>query len=198
MKFRHVRAVAACALVVVALTGARHSHGGGCGSSHSSSSSSSGGYSSSGSTTSSGSTVGSPTAGSTTPPESDIRITDCQVDSAAGTLSAKLSVTNHNSQGSAHYNGTVQFTDESGAVFGSAQISVAAVPMRLHPARHGFRHLPQEPQRERPQVRQVQAGPGLEGQQLRRATALLPRGVQGRPRYSSLAMIERCTSVAPS
>ncbi|MFJ5801836.1 hypothetical protein [Streptomyces decoyicus] len=128
MKFRHVRAVAACALVVVALTGARHSHGGGCGSSHSSSSSSSGGYSSSGSTTSSGSTVGSPTAGSTTPPESDIRITDCQVDSAAGTLSAKLSVTNHNSQGSAHYNGTVQFTDESGAVFGSAQISVAAVP----------------------------------------------------------------------
>ncbi|WP_326617882.1 hypothetical protein OG863_10790 [Streptomyces decoyicus] len=128
MKFRHVRAVAACALVVVALTGARHSHGGGCGSSHSSSSSSSGGYSSSGSTTSSGSTAGSPTAGSTTPPESDIRITDCQVDSAAGTLSAKLSVTNHNSQGSAHYNGTVQFTDESGAVFGSAQISVAAVP----------------------------------------------------------------------
>ncbi|MFD0166057.1 hypothetical protein ACFVJH_18145 [Streptomyces decoyicus] len=128
MKFRHVRAVAACALVVVALTGARHSHGGGCGSSHSSSSSSSGGYSSSGSTTSSGSTVGSPTTGSTTPPESDIRITDCQVDSAAGTLSAKLSVTNHNSQGSAHYNGTVQFTDETGAAFGSAGISVAAVP----------------------------------------------------------------------
>ncbi|MGW9173682.1 hypothetical protein [Streptomyces decoyicus] len=128
MKFRHVRAVAACALVIVALTGARHSHGGGCGSSHSSSSSSSGGYSSSGSTTSSGSTVGSPTAGSTTPPESDIRITDCQVDSAAGTLSAKLSVTNNNSQGSAHYNGTVQFTDESGAAFGSAGISVAAVP----------------------------------------------------------------------
>lgn len=127
MKFRHVRAVAACALVVVALTGARHSHGGGCGSSHSSSSSSSGGYSSSGSTTSSGSTVGSPTAGSTTPPESDIRITDCQVDSAAGTLSAKLSVTNHNSQGSAHYNGTVQFTDETGAAFGSAEISVDGV-----------------------------------------------------------------------
>jgi hypothetical protein len=137
MKFRHVRAVAACALVVVALTGARHSHGGGCGSSHSSgtsggdgssgySSSGSSGYSSSGSTTS-GSSVGSPTAGSTTPPESDIRITDCQVDSAAGTLSAKLSVTNGNSQSAATYNGTVQFTDETGAAFGSAQISVAAV-----------------------------------------------------------------------
>ncbi|MFF3544179.1 hypothetical protein ACFYXD_20315 [Streptomyces platensis] len=137
MQFRHVRAVAACALVVVALTGARHSHGGGCGSSHSSSSGSSssggysssdGGYSSSGSTTSSGTTTGgSPTAGSTTPPESDIRITDCQVDSAAGTLSAELSVTNGNSQGTASYNGTVQFTDETGATFGSAQISVSGV-----------------------------------------------------------------------
>lgn len=135
MQFRHVRAVAACALVVVALTGARHSHGGGCGSSHSSSSSSSGGYSSSdggysssGSTTSSGTTTGgSPTAGSTTPPESDIRITDCQVDSAAGTLTAKLSVTNGNSQGTATYNGTVQFTDETGAAFGSAEIAVSGV-----------------------------------------------------------------------
>ncbi|MEU8912849.1 hypothetical protein [Streptomyces nigrescens] len=128
MQFRHVRAVAACALVVVALTGARHSHGGGCGSSHSSSSSD-GGYSSSGSTTSSGTTTGgSPTAGSTTPPESDIRITDCQVDSAAGTLSAKLSVTNGNSGSTASYNGTVQFTDETGATFGSAQISVSGVP----------------------------------------------------------------------
>ncbi|MEW2434853.1 hypothetical protein AB0952_11825 [Streptomyces caniferus] len=153
MKFRHVRAVAACALVVVALTGARHSHGGGCGSSHSSgtsggvgssgysssgtsggdssssgySTSGSSGYSSSGNTTTSGSSTGSPTAGSTTPPESDIRITDCQVDSAAGTLSAKLSVTNGNSQSSASYNGTVQFTDESGATFGSASISVDAV-----------------------------------------------------------------------
>ncbi|GFE03956.1 hypothetical protein Scani_02240 [Streptomyces caniferus] len=156
MKFRHARAVAACALVVVALTGARHSHGGGCGNSHSSgtsggdgssgysssgtsgsdsssgsgsgySTSGSSGYSSSGNTTTSGSSTGSPTAGSTTPPESDIRITDCRVDSAAGTLSAELSVTNGNSQSSASYNGTVQFTDESGATFGSASISVDAV-----------------------------------------------------------------------
>ncbi|MGP8298474.1 hypothetical protein ACTPOK_11100 [Streptomyces inhibens] len=140
MKLRHVRAVAVCALVVVALTGARHSHGGGCGSSHSSGTSgtsgeysssgtsgTSGGYSSSGSTTSSGTTGGSPTAGSTTPPESDIRITDCQVDSAAGTLSAKLSVTNGNSQGTATYNGTVEFTDETGATFGSALISSVQV-----------------------------------------------------------------------
>ncbi|MFD7661881.1 hypothetical protein [Streptomyces sp. NPDC059788] len=57
MKFRHVRAVAAAGVVLVALTGARHSHGGGCGSSHSSSdggSSSTGGSSASGSSTSGG------------------------------------------------------------------------------------------------------------------------------------------------
>ncbi|MFH8568076.1 hypothetical protein [Streptomyces sp. NPDC017993] len=126
-----MRAVAVFGLVVVALTGARHSHGGGCGSSHSSSSSSSssggysssnGGYSSSGNTTSSG-TTGSPTAGATTPPESDISITDCKVDSAAGTLSARLSVRNGNSTSSASYNGTVDFTDGTGRTFGTAMIS---------------------------------------------------------------------------
>ncbi|AJT63745.1 hypothetical protein T261_2060 [Streptomyces lydicus] len=135
MKLRHVRAVAACALVVVALTGARHSHGGGC-SSHSSSSSSSGsssgeyssssssgGYSSSGSTTSSGTTDGSPTASATTPAESDVHITECKVDSAAGTLSAKLSITNGSSQGTASYNGSVRFTDASGGYVGTAYLS---------------------------------------------------------------------------
>ncbi|MGW9044865.1 hypothetical protein ACWGQL_20230 [Streptomyces lydicus] len=129
MKVRHVRAVTVCALVVVALTGARHSPGGGCGHSSSSSGgySTSGGYSSSGSTTSSGSTVGSPTAGSTTPPEADIRITDCQVDNAAGTLSARLSVTNGNTGSAATYNGTVQFTDASGGYVGTAQLSSVQV-----------------------------------------------------------------------
>ncbi|MGW1375776.1 hypothetical protein ACWD6P_16100 [Streptomyces sp. NPDC002446] len=142
MKIRHVRAVAACALVVVALTGARGSHGGGCGSSHSSSSSSSsssggeysssgsstsGGYSSSGSTTTSGTTSGSPSSGATTPPESDIRITDCEVDSTAARLTAKLSVTNGNSQSPATYNGSVRFTDASGGYVGVVQISSVKV-----------------------------------------------------------------------
>ncbi|MEU2788133.1 hypothetical protein [Streptomyces sp. NPDC007100] len=53
MKFRHVRTVAAAGVVLVALTGARHSHGGGCGSS-SSSHGSDGGSSTSGSSTSGG------------------------------------------------------------------------------------------------------------------------------------------------
>ncbi|TJZ49651.1 hypothetical protein FCH28_25585 [Streptomyces piniterrae] len=131
MNRRHIRAVAVFGLVVVTLTGARGSHGGGCGSSHSSSSSSSGGYSSSssGGYSSSGSTTGgTPTSSSTTAPESDIRITDCKVDSAAGTLSATLSVTNGNSGSNATYNGTVEFTDETGATFGSAMISSVKVP----------------------------------------------------------------------
>jgi hypothetical protein len=126
---RKIRAVAVFGLVVVALTGARHSHGGGCGhSSSDSSSSSSGGYSSSGSTTSSGTTGGTPTDGSTTRPESDIRITDCTIDDTAGTLTAKLSITNGNSQRAATYNGTVMFNDGTGAALGSASFSSRDVP----------------------------------------------------------------------
>ncbi|MEV0371758.1 hypothetical protein AB0I10_18325 [Streptomyces sp. NPDC050636] len=37
-------------------------------------------------------------------------------------------MTNGNSQGDATYNGTVQFTDGTGATFGSAQISSVQVP----------------------------------------------------------------------
>ncbi|MFJ9409582.1 hypothetical protein [Streptomyces sp. NPDC101393] len=128
---RQVRAVAVFGLVVVALTGARHSHGGGCGhssSDSSSSSSSSGGYSSSGSTTSSGTTGSTPTDGSTTQPETDIRITDCTVDNTAGKLTAKLSVTNGNSQRAATYNGSVMFNDGSGAALGSGSFSTRDVP----------------------------------------------------------------------
>ncbi|MFH8346052.1 hypothetical protein [Streptomyces sp. NPDC018045] len=57
MKFRHVRAVAAAGVVLVALTGARHSHGGGCGSSHS------GGSDGGSSSTGSSGTTGSSTSG---------------------------------------------------------------------------------------------------------------------------------------
>ncbi|MFI0981245.1 hypothetical protein ACH4SP_30075 [Streptomyces sp. NPDC021093] len=54
MKLRHVRAVAVFGIAVVALTGARGSHGGSCGGGHSSSSSSSSGGDSSSSSSSSG------------------------------------------------------------------------------------------------------------------------------------------------
>ncbi|MFI7100927.1 hypothetical protein ACIBK8_16335 [Streptomyces sp. NPDC050161] len=108
--------------MIVTLTGARHSHGGGCGH-HDSSSSTSGGYSSSGSTTSSGTGGSSPTAAATTSPESDISVSDCKVDVAGGKLSAKLRVTNGNSTSPATYNGTVEFTDQTGSAFGSAPIS---------------------------------------------------------------------------
>ncbi|MBB4885608.1 hypothetical protein [Streptomyces netropsis] len=66
MKLRHVRGAAVFVIAVVALTGARGSHGGSCGggSSHSSSSSSSGGSSTSGGT--SGDSTGGLTSGGTT------------------------------------------------------------------------------------------------------------------------------------
>ncbi|MFE3647598.1 hypothetical protein ACFXO2_07100 [Streptomyces sp. NPDC059152] len=69
----------------------------------------------------------SPPPGTHTQPEADITITDCNVDVSAGTLEAKLSVHNGNSRSGADYNGTVQFTDESGSVFGSAEISTDGV-----------------------------------------------------------------------
>ncbi|MEU9111548.1 hypothetical protein AB0D04_07090 [Streptomyces sp. NPDC048483] len=145
MKLRHVRAVAACALVVVALTGARGSHGGGCGHSSSSSSSSSsggsssdggysssgssdGGYSSSSSSSSGSSTGGVPTPSSTTSAESDVRITECKVDRTAGKVTATLSITNGNSTGKSTYIGNVKFTDSTGSYLGVAQISSEEVP----------------------------------------------------------------------
>ncbi|MCD9144187.1 hypothetical protein [Streptomyces albireticuli] len=70
MKLRHVRAAAVFAIAVVALTGARGSHGGSCGggSSHGSSSSSGSGGSTSGGTSgdSTGGTFGGSTTGGTT------------------------------------------------------------------------------------------------------------------------------------
>ncbi|MCB5906568.1 hypothetical protein [Streptomyces pinistramenti] len=127
MNRRHVRAVAVAGFVIVTLTGARHSHGGGCGH-HDSNSSTSGGYRSSGSTTGSGTSGSSPTAAATTSPESDISVSDCKVDVAGGKLSARIRVTNGNSVSAATYNGTVEFTDQTGSAFGSAPISQLRVP----------------------------------------------------------------------
>ncbi|MFC5147889.1 hypothetical protein [Streptomyces aureoversilis] len=69
MKLRHVRAAAVFAIAVVALTGARGSHGGSCGgggSSHHSSSSTSGGTTTTGGTTGDSSTGGTTGGGTST------------------------------------------------------------------------------------------------------------------------------------
>ncbi|MFH8567515.1 hypothetical protein [Streptomyces sp. NPDC017993] len=69
----------------------------------------------------------SPTAETFTEPESDVTVTECKVDYAAGTLEAKLSVHNGNSRSAATYNGTVVFNDESGGYIGGAVFSVERV-----------------------------------------------------------------------
>ncbi|GAA3385717.1 hypothetical protein GCM10017750_65460 [Streptomyces racemochromogenes] len=144
MKLRHVRAVAVFGIAVVALTGARGSHGASCGgSSHSSSSSSHSGSSSStsgggtdsssttGSTstgtssgTSSSTTTGSVTGGSRDKAERDIRIDGCKLDSSGKNLVAKLTVTNSGSLDYT-YNITMKFRGDatSTAVPATAMVS---------------------------------------------------------------------------
>ncbi|MEU7189627.1 hypothetical protein [Streptomyces sp. NPDC045369] len=156
MKFRHVRAVAAAAVVLVALTGARHSHGGGCGSSHSSSdggssstggSSTSGGYeastggydggtsggsSTSGSTTSGGSTSGSTSgytsggSGSSRSAMGDIKINGCRYN-GAGSVKTTVSATNSSSTTKYTYLLTVKFTAPGGKDLGTRHPSIPYV-----------------------------------------------------------------------
>ncbi|MEF3118765.1 hypothetical protein [Streptomyces chrestomyceticus] len=131
MKFRHVRAVAAAAVVLVALTGARHSHGGGCGSSHSSGSdggsSSTGGSSTSGSSTS-GSTSGytSGGSGSSRSAMRDIKINGCQYN-GAGSVKTTVSATNSSSTTKYTYLLTVKFTAPGGKDLGTRHPSIPYV-----------------------------------------------------------------------
>lgn len=149
MKLRHVRAIAVFGLAVVALTGARGSHGASCGggSSHSSSSSSGGSSSTSGgstggsldssggtttgststgtsSGTNSSTTTGSVTGGSRDKAERDVRIDGCKLDSSGKNLVAKLTVTN-NSSLDYTYNITMKFRGDatSTAVPATARVS---------------------------------------------------------------------------
>ncbi|AQT76049.1 hypothetical protein [Streptomyces sp. fd1-xmd] len=134
MKFRHVRAIAVFGIAVVALTGARGSHGGSCGGgSHSSSSSSSSGGSSgtsgtSGSDSTSGGDSTSGTSGTSTSTggtsttggssrdkaERDIKIDSCKLDSSGKNLVARLTVTNSGSVDYT-YNVTMKFNPAAGA-----------------------------------------------------------------------------------
>ncbi|MFC9824094.1 hypothetical protein ACFWG6_38260 [Streptomyces erythrochromogenes] len=132
MKFRHVRAIAVFGIAVVALTGARGSHGASCGGSSHSSSSSSGG-SSSGGTSGSDSTSGtSSSSGGTTTTggssrdkaERDIKIDSCKLDSTGKNLVARLTVTNSGSVDYT-YNVTMKFNPAAGssAVAATARVN---------------------------------------------------------------------------
>ncbi|WP_328738415.1 hypothetical protein OHA91_01970 [Streptomyces erythrochromogenes] len=132
MKFRHVRAIAVFGIAVVALTGARGSHGASCGGSSHSSSSSSGG-SSSGGTSGSDSTSGtSSTSGGTSTTggssrdkaERDIKIDSCKLDGTGKNLVARLTVTNSGSVDYT-YNVTMKFNPAAGssAVAATARVN---------------------------------------------------------------------------
>ncbi|MEV6734360.1 MULTISPECIES: hypothetical protein [unclassified Streptomyces] len=131
MKLRHVRAIAVFGVAVVALTGARGSHGASCGGSHGSSSShsSSSGGSSSGTTgsTTGGSGSGSDSSGtssgnssvtggssSANKAERDIKIDKCRLDESGKNLVARLTVTNSGSL-SYTYNITMKFEGAPGS-----------------------------------------------------------------------------------
>ncbi|MBQ0988286.1 hypothetical protein KBZ10_28030 [Streptomyces sp. F63] len=136
MKLRHVRAVAVCALVIVALTGARGSRsGGGCddnsGSSGSHSSSSGGSYGDSGSSSSGGSSVSGVTSGGSSGNRSalrDITIDTCGFDASGKNMTATLSIDNSTGSLDYEYDVTVVFKETSGTTVGTARADDVSVP----------------------------------------------------------------------
>ncbi|MEU0392033.1 hypothetical protein ABZ208_04480 [Streptomyces sp. NPDC006208] len=133
MKIRHVRAIAVFGIALVALTGARGSHGGSCGGS-SSSSSSSGGSSTGGSHNDNDSTTGggSVSGGGSSANQAmrDISIAKCGLDAAGKNLTARLTIRNSDSL-DYKYNASVQFKGEIGgpsADLAVARLDAAAVP----------------------------------------------------------------------
>ncbi|MEU8774186.1 hypothetical protein [Streptomyces sp. NPDC048606] len=145
MKLRHVRAIAVFGIAVVALTGARGSHGGSCGGSSSSSSGSgSSGSTSGGTTGGSGDTSGGTSttggdssssssggvsvpggSGSRNKAERDIRIDGCKLDASGKNLVARLTVTNTGSIDYT-YNITMKFRGSSTATAAPTAIPATA------------------------------------------------------------------------
>ncbi|MFE4618461.1 hypothetical protein ACFRJ7_20405 [Streptomyces sp. NPDC056747] len=124
MKMRHVRAIAIFGIAVVALTGARGSHGGSCGGSSSGSSSSSGsGHSDNDST--SGGTGGSVPGGSSADKASrDVTIGECKYDSATKNLVARITIKNDGVM-DYDYNVTMKFTGVSASPVTSTKTAIA-------------------------------------------------------------------------
>lgn len=146
VKLRHVRAVAIFGIAVVALTGARGSHGASCGgSSHSgsSSSSSSGGTTggnhdsdSSSSSTSGSSSGGSVPGGSSSnnKAERDIKIDSCKLDDARKNLVARITVTNSGSLDYT-YNITMKFQGDTTSSANLAQAKVTGLTVKAGASR---------------------------------------------------------------
>ncbi|MCJ1676375.1 hypothetical protein MTF65_03205 [Streptomyces sp. APSN-46.1] len=133
MKLRHVRAIAVFGVAVVALTGARGSHGGSCGgSSHSSGSSSSGGSTGGSDASTGGSSGGASVPGGSSSgnkAERDIKIDKCRLDDAGKNLVARLTVTNSGSLDYT-YKISVKFRGGAGSSAGSALANVTGLTVK--------------------------------------------------------------------
>ncbi|MGW0750621.1 hypothetical protein [Streptomyces sp. NPDC002587] len=132
MKLRHVRAVAVFGIAIVALTGARGSHGGSCGGSSGSSHSSSSGNHDSGSAGTSGSSNGGTVSGGSggnNKAERDIKIDNCKLDAAGKNLVARLTVTNSGSVDYT-YNITMKFRGSAASAADLAQAEVTALKVK--------------------------------------------------------------------
>ncbi|MFJ8018333.1 hypothetical protein [Streptomyces sp. NPDC096339] len=137
MKLRHVRAIAVFGIAIVALTGARGSHGGSCGGSHGSSSSShsssggssGGSHDSNNSSTTSGGTSVTGGSSSSNKAERDIRIDACKLDATGKNLVAKLTVTNSGSLDYT-YNITMKFRGSAGSTATPATAMVANLKVK--------------------------------------------------------------------
>ncbi|KUN97594.1 hypothetical protein [Streptomyces caeruleatus] len=142
MKLRHVRAVAVVAGVMIALTGAKRSHGGSCDNSSSSSSSSSSSTGGTSGDTSGGSThyddddddYGSGTGAGAEASEApageaaaeDVKIDSCKPD--GNKMAATVRATNSSATTQYTYTFTVTFKDKDGKQFHTGNYLIQAVP----------------------------------------------------------------------
>lgn len=133
VKIRHVRAVAVAVCVMVALTGARRSHGGGCddsSSSHSSSSSSGGStYYDDDDDYDTGSSSGGgaqASAGPSAESTGDVKIETCEYDVTRG-LVARVRATNSSATTTYSYTFDVTFKDSTGTTLDTVTSGILTV-----------------------------------------------------------------------
>ncbi|MFI8910072.1 hypothetical protein ACIGW4_00410 [Streptomyces sp. NPDC053513] len=127
MNMRHVRAIAVFGIAVVALTGARGSHGGSCGGSSGSHSSSSGSHHDDDGTTGSSSGGSVPGGSSSSNKASrDITIDECKFDPATKNLVARITIKNDGLL-DYDYDVTMKFTGAAGGTAVPATATKTAV-----------------------------------------------------------------------
>ncbi|MFJ8297705.1 hypothetical protein ACIQ9R_17720 [Streptomyces sp. NPDC094447] len=125
---RHVRAIAVFGIAVVALTGARGSHGGSCGGSSGSGSSSSSNHNSDNDSTSGGTSGGSLPGGSSSADKAvrDVTINECKFDPATKNLVARITVKNDGAL-DYDYSVTMKFKGDAGGTAIPATATKTAV-----------------------------------------------------------------------